>query len=207
MILHDRADHRREAESSRSKAALRAALERVPARRAQFQSSEEFAELVGPHLPRLVRIARKALHSDDLAWDAVQETLMRIWMQGSLPEDPTAVLTFLVTKSSLHQRRCLARRDRHEANVAHERGACCEEDPLLGLEDAERAEAVRAAIQSISTKYRTVVERADLRGETYQEIAEDLEVPIGTVRSRLNRGRNLVRQRLSSEFPELEETR
>lgn len=160
-----------------------------------------FAQAITPHLPRLVRAAREILGSEDLAWDAVQETLLRLWLRGWLPENPEGALVHLVVKSSLHQLRCQRRRHFHESQEPEDHGPCCEEDPLALLEGAERAAIVREAIEDMADEYRAVLELFEFHGESYEAIAEQLEVPIGTVRSRLSRGRDLLRQRLLSRIP------
>lgn len=59
-------------------------------------------------------------------------------------------------------------------------------------------EAVRAAIERLPDEYRDTVILADLNEFSYQEIADMLQIPIGTVRSRLSRGRRLVQKALWS---------
>ena len=62
-------------------------------------------------------------------------------------------------------------------------------EPMVGDE-------VRAAIEGLGPEYREVVERADLRGERYRDIADALGVPIGTVMSRLFRARRQLEEQL-----------
>jgi RNA polymerase sigma-70 factor (ECF subfamily) len=57
-------------------------------------------------------------------------------------------------------------------------------------------EAIRAAIEKLPDEYRDTVILADLNEFSYQEIGEMLDIPIGTVRSRLSRGRRLVQKAL-----------
>ena len=55
---------------------------------------------------------------------------------------------------------------------------------------------VREAVESLPEGHRRAVVMADLQGLSYREIAEELECPVGTVMSRLNRGRRLMREAL-----------
>lgn len=165
-----------------------------------FRDSEEFSAAVEPHLPKLVSIARAYLKSEDLAWDAVQETLQRIWVRGFLPEEPGGVLAHLVKQSCLHQKRCLVRREYHEMVAAEQFETCCNEGPLVGLESSETTLTVRKAVRRVAEKYRVVLERVDLDGESYQAIAEELDIPVGTIRSRLSRGRRLLREQLTQSY-------
>jgi len=176
-----------------------------PARRApgssdaSLDSGDDLTELVNPHLPRLFDCARAILGSDDRAWDAVQETLLRIWRKGWLPPDPGRVLAHLVVRSSLHQLRCDRRRRAHESRADAQLDRCCPEDPLGALEREERALLVRRALRFLSSEHRAVVELFAFDGESYERISERLGLPVGTVRSRLSRARTALRERLVEE--------
>lgn len=65
-------------------------------------------------------------------------------------------------------------------------------DPLLDLTSAEAIESLRRAVLSLPWRYREVVVLCDLQETSYGDAAEALGCPIGTVRSRLNRGRALL---------------
>jgi len=57
---------------------------------------------------------------------------------------------------------------------------------------------VTIAISNLSVDYRTVLLLCDVEGFTYEEIAKIIDIPIGTVRSRLFRARNLLKKELSA---------
>ncbi|MBC6427353.1 MAG: sigma-70 family RNA polymerase sigma factor [Ekhidna sp.] len=57
---------------------------------------------------------------------------------------------------------------------------------------------VSNALNSLAVDFRTVIILCDLEGFTYEEMAKILDIPIGTVRSRLHRARNLLREKLGS---------
>ena len=105
--------------------------------------STEFDEHVADHIPTMLRAASSILGSEPAAWDAVQETLLRIWMRGYLPEQPGPILVQLTIRSSLHQLRCDRRRRFHESAAQEPIEACCEEDPLLQLESSDEVDALR----------------------------------------------------------------
>jgi RNA polymerase sigma-70 factor (ECF subfamily) len=71
-------------------------------------------------------------------------------------------------------------------------------DPTARLERLERAALVQRALLELAPEFRKVVVLKDLEGMRYEEIAEVLEVPVGTVRSRLHRGRCDLRGRLEA---------
>lgn len=77
-----------------------------------------------------------------------------------------------------------------------------EDDPAAGdlLEDLTRRETVehvRRAVLSLPPLYREVLALCDLEGASYEEAAEAISCPVGTVRSRLSRGRALLAQKLT----------
>jgi RNA polymerase sigma-70 factor (ECF subfamily) len=66
----------------------------------------------------------------------------------------------------------------------------------VALVDAERRAAVARAITTLPEKYRAPLVLRDIEGKTYEEIARILEASEGTVKSRISRGRNLLRDKL-----------
>ena len=81
-------------------------------------------------------------------------------------------------------------------SLRSERGNTPEQDTLAH----ERERALRGALQSLSRAYRETVILRDIEGFSYEEIAATLEVNVGTVKSRLARGRQELRQRLEGSF-------
>ncbi len=68
--------------------------------------------------------------------------------------------------------------------------------------DEERAEHVHNAIAALEQPYRTAIVLREMEGLCYEEIATILDLPLGTVRSRLHRGRMLLRGILSESLSE-----
>ena len=73
-----------------------------------------------------------------------------------------------------------------------------ESSPYQVLEQAEREVVVRRALASLAPPYRTVVVLREIEGLAYEEIAQVLGLAEGTVKSRLLRGRELLRRKLAS---------
>jgi RNA polymerase sigma-70 factor (ECF subfamily) len=67
-----------------------------------------------------------------------------------------------------------------------------------GLEQEDLARHVAAALDRLDARYREVVVLADMQEAGYEEIAEALDIPVGTVRSRLHRGRMELRRLLAT---------
>ena len=69
-------------------------------------------------------------------------------------------------------------------------------DPTVPVERAEREKIVEAALNKLGPEHRAVVVLKDFDGHRYEEISAILDVPVGTVRSRLHRARSELRERL-----------
>ncbi|HDR06073.1 MAG TPA: sigma-70 family RNA polymerase sigma factor [Candidatus Coatesbacteria bacterium] len=78
-----------------------------------------------------------------------------------------------------------------------------EPDPEAAVASREVARVVRSAVSRLPKKYAMAVALCDLEGLTYEEISEVMECSIGTVRSRIHRGRKLLRERLAHLAPQL----
>lgn len=72
-------------------------------------------------------------------------------------------------------------------------------DPIGDLTTAARVESLRRAVLSLPLRYREAVVLCDLQEMTYVDAAAALECPVGTVRSRLNRGRMLLAAKMQAE--------
>lgn len=156
-----------------------------------------FEEMASEHIAALHRAAKRILFSDDLAWDAVQESLVRAWSYPELPDQPLPLLLSLVRKSCLHILRCSRRRSDHEYTAAHEHTTrCCPMDPEGAAADPAASAAQRDEVRHMSAlasrltqEHREVLELVAWRGLSYDEAASRLRLPIGTVRSRTSRAR------------------
>jgi RNA polymerase sigma-70 factor (ECF subfamily) len=165
---------------------------------------EQFAEVVHPRIPRLQRLARRILRSDDLADDAVQEALVSFWKEGRLPRNPEGWLLRAVVLRSLHLNRARRRRRNYEERagaerVEHDLGG----DGARALEAQEAVQTATAVLRKLPEHLRTVFVLREAEQRDYASIAVALGVPVGTVRSRLNRSRKAVRAILDQLQPAL----
>lgn len=163
--------------------------------------SETFAfdERALAHVAGLRAIARGIVGSDDLAADAVQDTLVCLWRESERPTDLRGWLVRTVVHKSLHIARAQRRRRRHEhaaSSARHEPCPLC--DPALEFEHAELHAELEAALQTLSSELRCVFLLRQTHGLDYAAIAEHLAVPVGTVRSRLKRARERLAEELLS---------
>lgn len=169
-----------------------------------------FEELVSVYIADLQRAAKRILLSDDLAWDAVQESLVRAWSYPELPDQPLPLLLSLVRKSCFHILRCSRRRADHEFSAAHEHTSrCCPMDPEGAAADPAASAAERDEVRHMSAlasrltrEHREVLELVAWRGLSYDEAADRLRLPVGTVRSRTSRARAALTRLLNDPSPE-----
>ena len=119
----------------------------------------------------------------------------------------TWIYRIAIHEASNHRRSWL-RRHRREVFSLDERGAepalgaaegqACPETPYQVLEQAERQKLVKRALASLAQPYRTVVVLREIEDLSYEEIAQVLGIAEGTVKSRLVRGRELLRRKLAN---------
>jgi RNA polymerase sigma-70 factor (ECF subfamily) len=169
-------------------------------RRARFQATTL------PHLDRLVALASRWADGHE-AEDDVQETYVRAWGAFDQLRDARSVFAWLcqiLRAVSRERRRTRARRqslaymtelaDRYEEIVASDSPS-----PLDQLLARVEAGQLRDALRSIPETFAEAIELHDVHGLKYREIAEVTAVPIGTVMSRISRGRQLLAGLLSAE--------
>ncbi len=169
-------------------------LERYASRGGE-EAEAAFAALVERHGPMVLRVCRAVLRDGHEAGDAFQATFLvlvrkarSLWVRDSLGPWLHQV-AFRVASCA---RSASARRRRHE------RGASlCEASTRAHADWDDLGEALHAEIHRLPEPYRAAVVLCDLEGLTQDEAARRLGLPLGTVRSRLGRGRDRLRRRLA----------
>jgi RNA polymerase sigma factor (sigma-70 family) len=161
------------------------------------------AEAGGPLFGELVSVSRRVLGDEDLAWDAVQESLLSLWLDGSVPKNVRAWLRGAVIRRSLHLARCRSRRRRREDRVTMERHEPCDrDDPRRSIEVQEFVALIMTAVLAINPEFREVLLLSLDDTMDYASMSQRLGIPIGTVRSRLSRSRGALRAVLLRTLPE-----
>lgn len=162
-----------------------------------------FREYVLPELDVLLRVARRLTGNTADAEDLLQDALVRAFravdrFDGRYPR--AWLLTIVRNTHYNHLRK--RRPDLLDDEVAQRLPDSGVDGRLDGT--AERAlhddfdPTVRAALRSLPAKHRGVIALVDLDGLTYREAADLLQVPVGTVMSRLHRARAKVRSELEA---------
>lgn len=157
-----------------------------------------FARQVEPHLSALYSTAVRIVGDRHDAQDLVQETCLRAYRSLEQLADPARCRSWLLrilTRIYIdHHRRRLRQPEMvpYVDDLGHGDADPPEEAAIGRLLDDE----LKAAIEALPEEFRLVVLLADVEGLTYREVAQSLDCPIGTVRSRLSRGRRLLAVRL-----------
>jgi RNA polymerase sigma-70 factor (ECF subfamily) len=159
-----------------------------------------FEELAMPLFARLYNFAHWLTQDRSEAEDLVQETCMkalkgfdsfrqgtnfRAWIYRILRN------TFLTSRTGL--KAAMVSLDDEEAPVAEPVAHGTPESILISNVDQQ---AIQAALEGLPVQYREVIVLCDVEEMSYQEIAETLAIPAGTVMSRLSRGRRAMRESL-----------
>jgi len=151
-------------------------------------------------------VYRFALHmtaDEAVAEDVVQDAFMSVMRDaGRFDPGRGAVTPWLCGIAKNHLRQRLAR-DRRLEPLAHDDepaadAAAADADALAGLLRAERVESLRRAVLALPLRYREVLVLCDLQELSYQDAADALSCAVGTVRSRLHRGRALLAAKLAA---------
>jgi len=172
----------------------------------ETKQTADFHEEALPHMDAVFRFALRLSGSRDQAEDLVQETFLRAFKSWERYAPGTQCKSWLFTicrNVFLRQRERGQRHDEIVAeNVDRSSGPletvnpvwvkAVKADPEGDFFDAIVDEVVLQHVQDLPEDYRTAVILSDLEGFSYQEIAEMTEVPVGTVKSRLFRGRRVL---------------
>jgi len=175
------------------------------AARARTRDHQAFRELIGLTTPRLYRLALRMVGDGDEADDVVQETTIRAWDRIEELREPAAVMGWLsrIARNAAHDRlRWWKRRPRESFDEAGPALAALvaqgQRAPLPdeALASAQAGAAVTRAVAALPEKHRVVLLLREADGMSYEEIAEALDIALGTVESRLHRARAALARRL-----------
>ena len=174
--------------------------------RAAAGDAGAFRVLVERHERRIVALLHRLCGCPEQALDLAQETFLSAHRHLGSFRHESRFSTWLHAIAVNHARGA-GRRRRPTASLQM---AAADGRPLIaepaadlppvsaGLEREELARRIATALDRLDDRYREVVVLADMQDASYEEIAETLDIPVGTVRSRLHRGRTELRALLST---------
>ena len=160
--------------------------------------SGEFEAVAVPHLNDLYRTAVRLVRDRTEAQDLVQQVYLQAWRAFHRFEPGTNcrawLFKILINEVRHYRRRWFNARTVSEGNQSFEETLAFEPP----VSDQLRDEDVLAALDEVPKEFREVILLADVQEFSYKEIAEMLGIPVGTVMSRLSRGRKQLRVKLSA---------
>lgn len=166
-----------------------------------MDKQEQFEKEALPHLDAVYRFALRLTGSPADAEDLVQETFLRAYRSWDHYTPGTAAKSWLFTicrNAFLRQRQQDTRRAQVIQEAAPRETAlfmpAYQDDPEGSFFDSLVDETILQHIDQLPSEFREVVLLSDLEGLSYNEIAKVLEIPLGTVKSRLFRGRKLLQK-------------
>ncbi|HUU46722.1 MAG TPA: sigma-70 family RNA polymerase sigma factor [Acidobacteriota bacterium] len=180
------------------------AIDHAIMRRIQKDEFPAFEELVDRYKSRLVNLIYRMLSDQNEAEDLVQETFLRVWTHRQDYDFSYCLSTWVYTialnlaKNELRKRR---RFKFFSISEMTEKGLELP-DPKMG--PSALGHLLEGAISCLPTKYKAAFLLRDVEQLPYEDVAQILGVPLGTVKSRVNRARSVLKNELK---PKLEQTR
>ena len=165
---------------------------------ARAGSAEAFSELVDRYRAPIVRLAYRLTRDPDEAKDIAQDAFLRAYRRiGEFrPDRPFARWLFVIARNAsldaIRRRRRLVLLDFGDAPPAE-----------LGPEElalrSDQATRVHAALEALPQKYRSVLQLYYVSELRYREIALELDIPIGTVKTYISRAKRRLRDNLEGD--------
>ena len=171
----------------------------------QAGDATAFERLVRNHERNIFRLLYRMLGSREEAEDAAQEAFLSLHRHGQRFRRESRFSTFLyrvASNAALNRRRSLGRSRVRESELAlrHASGQHVQSAPRDPEDAAHGVEVqlkVQQALRALPDDLRLAVVLYDIEGQSYRDIAEILDIPEGTVKSRIHRARLGLRERLA----------
>ena len=158
------------------------------------QTAQQFERLAGEHERQVYAVCYHMMGSREDAQDCAQETMLRAFKAfGSFRRD--ASFSTWITRIAMNVCTDALRKRRPVTSLDAMRDDTNFDLPDAGptayaqLEQKERVRLLREGLDELPEEMRQIIVLRDMRGMSYEEIAAVLEVPLGTVKSRVNRAR------------------
>ena len=173
--------------------------------KAQKGDIEAFEELICAYEHRIYNIAYRMMGNPDDAMDVAQEALLKIYRSFKKFKNQSTFSTWIyrvTVNTCLDELRkkkkgFLLHLNDEEGSGKDIMDSSSDSLPEVSYERKERLKSLQKAILELVPDYRSVIVLRDIQGFSYEEIAEILHCPLGTVKSRINRARAELRKKLS----------
>lgn len=169
--------------------------------------SASFGQLVAKYQDRLYNTLVHVLGSRDDAYDVAQDAFVQAFLKLESFQRSSAFYTWLyriavnLAISQRRRRKTTGSLDDGKQQTGDEPAGRAD-PPNARIEQRERAQQVQAALATLSDDHRTILILREIDGCCYETIAQMLDLPVGTVRSRLHRARMELRDQLKGVLQE-----
>lgn len=184
-------------------------LEKLLVKKSQSGDVESFELLISSYDKRAYNIAYRIMGNEEDAKDMAQEAMLRVFRALKDFKGQSSFSTWLyriVTNVCLDELR-RRKNDKYvsldstiqtDSGELHAELCSDKETPESVYEQVEQREIIKRAIRELNEEYRSVIVLRDVQGFSYEEISKMLDCSLGTVKSRINRARTMLRERLKS---------
>jgi RNA polymerase sigma-70 factor, ECF subfamily len=194
--------------SSPSAGTMRSASDLALVARLRAGENAAFEELVGEYQPLVHSLSQRILGNAEDARDAAQETFIKVYRHLARFRGDASLKTWIcriaINQARSHERWFRRRRrdgthsldadDGQFVRLGHLKSSAA--SPEAATLAQERHRQIERALTELKSDFRIAVILRDVEGMTYEEMAVVLEISIGTVKSRIARGREMIRSQL-----------
>jgi len=181
--------------------------EKIWLKKSQEGDVDSFEKLIAKHQQKVYNIAYRMMGNEEDAKDAAQEALIKIYKNIGRFRGDSGFTTW-VYRIAVNACKDELRKKKHnvislDKETETEEGSFKHEfadqnlKPDELLEQAELNEIIQSSIQVLPEQNRVAIILRDIQGFSYEDISKVLDCPVGTVKSRINRGRKLLKDILS----------
>ena len=169
--------------------------------RAQRGDRNAFSELVGIHARGVLNVIYRMCGDEQIAEDAAQEAFIQAWLHlpSYRPQTPLRNWLYRIAVNAatdkFRKERRILPHDIEDLHLTDERPG-----PESLVSQRERTMLIQNAVLSLPEASRAVLVLREYEGMSYHEIADALDIPVGTVMSRLNYARKLLKDKLEKEL-------
>ena len=181
----------------------------------QFQEGNVYAfeQIVNRYKDQLVNFAFRFLGDIEDAEDIVQETFLRVFRKKKAYKNVAKFSTWIYTITGNLAKTELRRRKRRKLLSISSLGfedkdfelTDTKKGPEENVDDLLQSKVIQKAIDSLPVKFKEVIIFRDLQELSYEEISKIVKIPLGTVKSRVNRGRLKLQEKLIGYLKEIKE--
>ena len=162
---------------------------------------DAFAEIMRNHQDRVFSVCLRIMGNREYALDATQETFLTAFRKASQFKGDSALGTWIyrIAVNTCYDH--LRKQRRRRADPIPDHLDPADHSAEEAVESAGLRPGIQKALAAIPEDFRTAVILADIEGLGLPDVAEILGVPVGTVKSRVFRGRRLLAQELGNQSP------